>query len=398
MTKGISMNNPTEKTTTSIVFTGDIGFDRYMDGKWEDEELFSPSMLEYLKSGDHLCINVEGAVIEVDESTQKGRFFHAMNPKCVNVFNKIGADIWSIGNNHTMDMGTPGVISTRAHAKKNGVMCIGAGENVKEASEPIYLDEAGGIGMFGISYMPEDTPATETEAGFFCWYDMDIIQKRINEIKARCRWCVIVAHGGEEFAAMPIPYTRERFLKYLDMGADVVVAHHPHVPENYETTKDGKLIFYSLGNFIFDTDYQRAHLFTDTGVLLKLSFTEDKVDFSAVGTKLDRTTERLDLCELPDIFTDVCAEEYELLAPYAAKAFLIDDKRKMIFLDPERYKNADEEVWNEYIYGADPDGYATGAHMDLAYVAAVAEKAESGEWQNSKLEKVKAYLLKQING
>ena len=29
------------KKTTSIVFTGDIGFDRYMDRKWEDPQLLS---------------------------------------------------------------------------------------------------------------------------------------------------------------------------------------------------------------------------------------------------------------------------------------------------------------------------------------------------------------------
>ena len=32
----------------SLVFTGDIGFDRYMDGKWEDEELLSLDILDYL--------------------------------------------------------------------------------------------------------------------------------------------------------------------------------------------------------------------------------------------------------------------------------------------------------------------------------------------------------------
>lgn len=46
----------------------------------------------------------------------------------------------------------------------------------------------------------------------------------------------------------------------------------------------GKAIFYSLGNFIFDTDYQRVHRYTDTSVLLKLSFTEDSFSFEAIGT------------------------------------------------------------------------------------------------------------------
>ena len=392
------MSNKSTKSKTDIIFTGDIGFDRYMSGKWEDEEFLSPALLNFLKSADHLCLNVEGAVIEVDENAPRGRFFHAMNPKAVDVFNKMGADVWSIGNNHTMDMGTPGVMSTIEYAEKNGVMHIGAGINVEEASKPIYFDEAGGIGMFGASYMPEDTPASETEAGFFCWNEMERIKARIDEIKARCRWCVMVVHGGEEFTAMPLPYVRERFMKYLDMGADVIVAHHPHVPNNYETRADGKAIFYSLGNFIFDTDYQRAHPFTDMGILLKLIFTEDKLDFEAAGTKLDRSVERLDLGELPDIFTDVCAEEYDLLLPLAMKAYFTDEKRKMIFLKPEKFTNADDERWYKYFHSSEPDGYCKGQHMDLEYVAPYAEKADNGEWKKSKLEKVKNYLLKQING
>ena len=127
-------------------------------------------------------------------------------------------------------------------------------------------------------------PATATEPGIFRWDDLDLIAKRIAEIKSRCRWCVIVSHGGEEFTSLPSPYTRDRYLKFLELGADVVVAHHPHVPENYELFDNGKAIFYSLGNFIFDTDYQRVHLYTDVGVLLKLIFTEEAIDFERSGS------------------------------------------------------------------------------------------------------------------
>ena len=85
-------------TKTSIVFTGDIGFDRYMAGKWEDEELISPSLLAFLQSGDHLCINVEGALIDAQDDGTRGVFFHSMNPKAAPFFRKLGANIWSIGN------------------------------------------------------------------------------------------------------------------------------------------------------------------------------------------------------------------------------------------------------------------------------------------------------------
>lgn len=384
------------KDKTSIVFTGDIGFDRYMDRRWEDEDLLSAAVLDFFRSADHVAANVEGALIDAADDGSRGVFFHSMSPEAVCVLEKIGADIWCIGNNHTMDAGREGVVSTRAIAREKGALTVGAGLNEIEASEPIYLDEAGGIGMFGVAYMAECIPATATEPGIFRWDDMELIARRIAEVKSKCRWCVVVSHGGEEFTSMPSPYTRERYLKYLELGADVVVAHHPHVPENYETFDDGKAIFYSLGNFIFDTNYQRAHLYTDLGVLLKLIFTEDRLDFEAVGIRIVRGDERIEAAPLPDIFTDIRAADYELLAPLAAKAFVAEDRRKMIYLEPERFTNASEEVWNGYFFSTEPDGYFEGAHMDFSIIVPFAATAEEGAWKRSPLEKVKRYILRQL--
>ena len=381
---------------TSIIFTGDIGFDRYMARKWEDDHLLSPKVLEFFHSADHVCANVEGALIEAVDDGSRGVFFHSMNPEATRLLKTIGADIWSIGNNHTMDAGREGVVSTRRIAAELDCRTIGAGENEVEASEPVFLPEAGGIGLFCVSYMAECIPATATEPGIFRWDDMEYIEKRIQQIKKKCRWCVIVAHGGEEFTSLPSPYTRDRYRKYLELGADVVVGHHPHVPENYELFDDGKAIFYSLGNFIFDTDYQRVHLYTDTGVLLKLIFTQEKLDFEAMGIRILRGEERIVEAPLPDIFTNIPQEEYTLLAPLAAKAFVAEDMRKMIYLEPERFRDADEEVWNGYFFSQEPDGYFEGAHMDFGILVPFAKTAEKGLWKQSGLKKVKQYILRQL--
>ena len=381
---------------TSIVFTGDIGFDRYMDRKWEDENLLSREVLDFFHSADHTVANVEGALIDAVDDGSRGVFFHSMNPAATAVLKKIKADIWSIGNNHTMDAGPEGVISTRKIARDMGCQTIGAGMNQAEASEPVYLEEAGGIGMFCVSYMNECIPATATEPGIFRWDDLPYIEKRIKEIKSRCRWCIIVSHGGEEFTSLPSPYTRDRYLKYLEMGADVVVGHHPHVPENYELFEDGKAIFYSLGNFIFDTDYQRVHLYTDLGVLLKLVFTEEKMEFEAMGIRLLRGEERIEAAALPDIFTNILAEEYKLLAPLSAKAFVAEDMRKMVYLEPETYADAPQEVWDAYFFSENTDGFFEGAHMDFNIIVPFSREAEKGLWKRSRLEKVKEYILRQL--
>ena len=384
------------KNKTSIIFTGDIGFDRYMDRKWEDDQLLSQDVLDYFHSADHVCANVEGALIDAEDDGSRGVFFHAMNPKATKVFQNMHADIWSIGNNHTMDAGAEGIVSTKKIAADLGCMTFGAGLNEVEASEPVYLDEAGGIGMFGVSYMAECIPATATEPGIFRWDDLEYIEKRIKEIKSKCRWCIVVSHGGEEFTSLPSPYTRDRYLKFLELGADVVVGHHPHVPENYELFDNGKAIFYSLGNFIFDTNYQRVHLYTDLGVLLKLTFTEEKMEFDAMGIQIVRGDERIVAAPLPDVFTNIPAEEYELLAPLSAKAFVIEDMRKMVYLEPETYTNATQEVWDAYFFSENTDGFFAGAHMDFNIIVPFSWKAEEGAWNQSKLEKVKEYILRQM--
>ena len=385
-----------KKNKTSIVFTGDIGFDRYMDRRWEDDGLLSRPVLDFFHSADHTVANVEGALIDAVDDGSRGVFFHSMNPEATRVLKNIHADIWSIGNNHTMDAGREGVISTRKIAADLGCRTIGAGLNETEASQPVYLDEAGGIGMFCVSYMNECIPATATEPGTFRWDDLDAIKRRIDEIKARCRWCIVVSHGGEEFTSLPIPYTRDRYLKFLELGADVVVGHHPHVPENYEFFDNGKAIFYSLGNFIFDTNYQRVHLYTDVGVLLKLIFTEEKMDFEAMGIQIVRGDERIDAAPLPDVFTNIPSEEYALLAPLSAKAFVEEDRRKMIYLEPERFTNAPQEVWDGYFFSTEPDGYFEGAHMDFNIIVPYSQKADEGAWKQSKLDKVKEYSLRQL--
>lgn len=384
------------KQQISVVFTGDIGFDRYMSGKWTDEQLLDRTILEYFRSADHVVANVEAAVMKAEDNGSHGVFFHAMDPAATCVLEKIGADVWNISNNHIMDAGVEGLLNTRRLAAEMGARTIGAGINEKEASEPVYLEGAGGVGLIGVAYQTECIPATAAEPGIFRWDDLDYIARRIAQVKETCRWCVIVSHGGEEFAALPNPYTRDRYLKYLELGADAVVAHHPHVPENYELFPDGKAIFYSLGNFIFDTDYQRVHPYTDAGVLLRLTFTEEAISFDALGTQVLRGEERIAAAPLPAVFADVPAEEYEKLSPLSAAAFVHEERKKMIYLEPKRFTDAPEEVWDAYFFSEEPDGFAEGAHMDFNVMIPFAEKEKEGAWKQSRLEGVKQHILKQF--
>lgn len=386
------------KDKTSLVFTGDIGFDRYMYGKWDDEKLLSDEVLRFLHSADHVIANVEGPVAEAPQNTtQSGvqQLLHTIDPAAIKVFKNMRADIWNICNNHIMDAGEYGIKCTLEHAKENGAKTIGAGMDIHEARKPVILDEAGGIGLFGVGYQRACRKADENKAGCYSWSDLDAIQGTINEIKAKCRWCVVVAHAGEEFTPLPSPYTRERYHKYLEMGADIVVAHHPHVPMNYETVGD-KIIFYSLGNFIFDTDYQRSQFNTEYGILVKLNFTENEFSYEPMGLKILRGDEHVVKHALPPIFQDVQEDDYKLLSPLSAKMHIEATKRQMTYLKPEEFKGATEEKWKEHFSEELRTGRVPGETLDFFILCPLAEEAEKGEWQKSKLEDIKKYILDQM--
>lgn len=382
------------KDAVSLVFTGDIGFDKYMQNKWEDENLLSSAILKFFHSADHTVINVEGALMENPrDDGSRGVLFHSMNPAAISLFQKIGADIWSIGNNHAKDAGEAGIRSTWAQAEKYGVKAMGAGVDLEQASRPVYLEEAGGIGMFCVTYHKTGYPATDTAPGIFSWEEMDLIEQRIRQIKSKCRWCIVIAHGGEEFSPLPNPYTRERYLKFLELGADIVVGHHPHVPQNYELFEN-KAVFYSLGNFIFDTNYQRVHPYTEIGILLKVKLTQEKMDFEARGIRVIRGEERIQEAPVPPIFTDIPREEYALLAPLSVAAFVAEERKRMRFLEPGRFQDASEEVWNGYFYSNEPESYRHNSHNDFFTLIPIGETAREGKWKESRLEAVKAYILK----
>lgn len=386
------------RSGTTLAFTGDIGFDHYMEGKWEDPDLIDAEILAILGASDHVVANVEGPLVPRDaprEHAAEERLMHTIDPAAARVLRTMGADIWNLANNHAMDAGEEGLAATLGEARRAGARTLGAGMDLREARTPVLLGEAGGIGLFGVGYRRGCKPAGEDKGGCFLWNEMDLIRETIAGIKAKCRWCAMVVHGGEEFTALPSPYTRERCLAYLEMGADAVVCHHPHVPMNYETV-GGKTVFYSLGNFIFDTDYQRAQCHTETGILLQLHFTEDEMAFEAHGIRLDRATERIRRGALPGIFADVPRAEYEKLAPLAAAAFLEATKRQQRFLYPEKWAGATEEDWEAHFLDPARKGRVEGEALDFRILYPLAREAARGAWKESGMEAVKAYLWEQI--
>ena len=337
-----------ETRVTSIAFSGDIGFSKYFKDTFKREDLMTDEVVNFLSDTDYTVINVEGAVTKITATAQKP-LIHSNDPKAIEWFLKLNGNVWNLANNHTMDCGEAGALDTLAHARENNCLTVGLGENTAEAEKPLLLQKKGiGIGLISVTYSIADK-AGEEHAGCILWNDNERIKKNIKEVKRKNRWCVVIAHAGVEFAQMPLPYIRKQYKKYLDYGADIVVGHHPHVVQNYEKFGD-KIIFYSLGNFVFDTDYQRRQKYTDTGMLIKLHFTDKDYSWEHLPIKINRTTQTIEAGECPAIFCNIGKLDYALLWPYAAKDFRRNRRKVYTYHVPER-ANWTEKQWRKFEVG-----------------------------------------------
>ena len=372
---------------TSIAFTGDISFSKYMTDSWKKTDLLDEQVMDFLHSADHVVANVECTLSNTP--TTSGGLKHSSDPRAGGyVRDEVGSKIWTLANNHILDAKAPGLLDTLAVAKEYGCQTMGAGVNKADAAKPVYLDEAGGIGIFSVVYDISTLRTPEDEPGVLIWTETERIQKTIDEIKRKCRWCVMVVHGQRcEFTSMALPAARQRMISFLDMGADVIVGHHPHVVQNYETFGD-KMIFYSLGNFIFDTDYQRIQNYSDVGMLLKLNFTEDGWTWENLPTRIDREQNRILAGENPVIFTEVGEEEYNLLSDLNYAAFMIGDRKSRFYINKAKYGAFTEEEWFKY----DSERLTEQGALDMYQSN---ERAKEGKWKQARQELVQ-YIGKDL--
>ena len=68
---------------------------------------------------------------------------------------------------------------------------------------------------------------------------------------------VVNMHWGQEYSTSATSRQTELAKAVIDAGADVIIGHHPHVLQSFDVYNDG-IIFYSLGNFVFDQGWTRT--------------------------------------------------------------------------------------------------------------------------------------------
>jgi len=171
------------------------------------------------------------------------------DPEVIEGFVVGGFDVAGMANNHILDYGPEALADTIKTVRANGIIPVGAGKDVEDASKPAFLERAGvNVGVIALEEN-ECCNATRTTPGASPYRpgpNCDTIRRTRDE----CDLLIVFVHGSSELCPFPSPRTVRDFRSFVDAGADVVIGHHAHTIQGMELYR-GRPIIYNLGNFIF---------------------------------------------------------------------------------------------------------------------------------------------------
>ena len=242
--------------TLSIVFTGDILLDRGVRRVINQHgvgHLFSDGIDSVFRSAQLVVGNLECPATKIDAPVFK-RFIFRGEPEWLDTLRQHGITHLNLANNHSIDQGREGLLDTRRNIITAGMVPMGAGENMSEASEPVllaseprnvWLVPSLRLALENYAYLP-DKPCVSQEP-------MDSLIRRVHRLRQEDSTAVIIVslHWGGEHTLKPVPRQRLEAHQLILAGADALICHHTHTLQTIETFM-GKPIYYSIGNFIFD--------------------------------------------------------------------------------------------------------------------------------------------------
>jgi poly-gamma-glutamate synthesis protein (capsule biosynthesis protein) len=266
----------------SFVAAGDIGLGRSVYTQMKAAgDMSKPYryFADTLRAADLAVANLECAVSD-DKAviTNTGMTFVAPYEAAAGLKDS-GIDAVSLANNHAFNGGVDGYRDTLAELKRLGLTAFGGGLTDTEAhTERIITVKGVKVALLGYSSITGSTPATATSPGMAYlamapWgrYTPSQADRMAADIAAaRTRADVVIPyfHWGTEYTHTANADQRAVARRAIEAGADLVLGAHPHWVQGVEWYQ-GKLIAYSLGNFVFDQDWSTE---TRQGTVLKLKF------------------------------------------------------------------------------------------------------------------------------
>lgn len=246
------------KRPKTVLFLGDIMLDRGVKRLMDKNGSLYPikKIKNFLKGIDIVVGNLEGPIVLNPTYTPPRSMKFNFGPEALNLLHHAKINAVSLANNHTLDRGKDGLLQTKELLRSKNIKYFG--DPISCSEESIYKTDD--IVFIGLN---ETLP-------FNC--SRKQIKALIENVRSEnpSSFIIVFVHWGEEYKPRSNANQKQLAHLMIDSGADLIIGSHPHVVQEIEKYK-GKLIFYSLGNFIFDQYFSKQ---TQEGLAVGLELRE----------------------------------------------------------------------------------------------------------------------------
>ena len=226
------------------------------------------SLQDLIENSDFSICNFEAPIKTIHSPILKSGPSLFQSTESPNFLNDIGINMVTLANNHIMDYGINGLQETVFSFNK--ILSIGAGKHTEVYKVKIVTIKNVKIGFLALTQLEAGalTDDSSIEDVGCAWINHFCINSLIKNAKDEVDYLIILSHAGVEDIDYPLPEWRTRYKELIDYGADAIIASHPHVPQGWELYNE-KPIFYSLGNFCFDSN--STDKFWNTGLAVQMN-------------------------------------------------------------------------------------------------------------------------------
>lgn len=258
---------------------------------------------------------------------------------------RLGVDLLTTANNHSLDMGWAGIVRTLDKLDEAQVPHIGTYRTAAERQAP-FLAEVNGIRLGIVNYtattnglpLPPDHP-----------YAVALLdESQVSTDLARLRTAnpdliIAIVHWGTEYLREPDASQRHWAKHLATLGVDLIIGQHPHVVQPIEQLESSSVdaephhcyVAYSVGNFISNQRWR----YSDSGIILHVGITRDARRGSTIISSLTYTPIWV------DTYTAAGRRQYRVLAvPQALAAYDTRTDALLTTQDYERLQQVQEEM------------------------------------------------------
>ena len=269
-----------------LLFAGDLYLTELLQDKYRKNGIQAAAteeLLRLLRGADLFILNQEFPFGTTGEAMEEKEYTFRVPPDLVSIPVELGVDLVTLANNHMLDFGRDPLTETLAALDGAGIAHVGAGEDL-EAAKALTTFEIQGktLGFLGASrVIPEASwNASKYSSGVFTTYDATQLVEEIRKAKESCDFVAVLVHWGIERNTLPEDYQKTLARQYIDAGADAAIGSHPHVLQGI-AYYEGKPIFYSLGNFIFNNSAYES-------IVVELTLGEDETGVRVIPCASNR--------------------------------------------------------------------------------------------------------------